>query len=134
MKTEGITISLSKEKTEEFFFNALCNAVGTGYIRSSGIELDWNEQEYKDAKKSLVEQKKNTCLEDVWMEMLRKGCKLKIHDFENEEYNREIILNDVHEKMSKVPIHHLTDMIEENDDAATADAIIQTVFFGEIIF
>jgi type IV secretory pathway VirD2 relaxase len=70
------------------------------------------------------------------MRILRDGKELMVVDGEDEdsEYNVSINLSMVHERMSSVPISHLMDMINENDDADTADVILQTVFFNEIIF
>jgi hypothetical protein len=75
------------------------------------------------------------CFEDVLMEMLRMGKTLTMVDEEGEgDNNSTITLKDVHERVSNTPVRHLMDMINEDDDADTADVIIQTVFFNEIIF
>jgi hypothetical protein len=71
------------------------------------------------------------------MEMLRMGYSLIMVDEEgdgDEDSNSTITLKDVHERVSKAPVRHLMDMINENDDAETADVIIQQVFFNDIIF
>ena len=53
MKTEneGIEVKLSKEKSEEFFYNALCN--GLDYFSSNGVTLDLNEKTIKKQRKHL---------------------------------------------------------------------------------
>ena len=74
MKTEneGIEVKLSKEKSEEFFHNALCN--GLDYFSSNGVTLDLNEKNYQKAKKTLAENGNSApCYEDVMMQMLRNG-------------------------------------------------------------
>jgi hypothetical protein len=43
-------------------------------------------------------------------------------------------LKDIHERMELVPLRHLTDALLEDDDAITADAILQTVFFKELVY
>ena len=43
-------------------------------------------------------------------------------------------LNDVHERVALTPIRHLMDAINEDDDAITADCILQSVFFKEVVF
>jgi hypothetical protein len=48
--------------------------------------------------------------------------------------DKAITLKDVHTKVAKTPLRHLMDAINENDDGDTADCIIQTVFYGEVIF
>lgn len=82
-----------------------------------------------------VREKIEICTEDVWMEILRMGEKLIMFDFEGEgDMTRSITLADVHARVQKTPLDHLTDMINETDDATTADVILQTVFFEEVIF
>jgi hypothetical protein len=123
-------ITLTHQESEEFFFNALCN--GLGYIGGYGLTLDYNEEEYKKAKQKLSA----PSYEEVFMQMLRDGSTFNVIDNEDEdsEYNVSFTLADVHERMSSVPISHLLDMVNENDDATTADVILQTIFFNEIIF
>jgi hypothetical protein len=130
-------IMLTPQESEEYFYNALCN--GLGYVSSYGISLDYSDEDYADAKKKLGVERPDffPCFEDVLMEMLRMGYSLIMVDDEgdgDEENNSTITLKDVHEKVSKAPVRHLMDMINENDDAETADVIIQQVFFNDIIF
>lgn len=127
-------IKLTKEEAELYFYNALCN--GLGYVQSGyGIELTYTNGDYAKAKKSLQEKSKDgICYEDVLMEILRTGGALKMEDNENGEEVKVITLADVHERVAKTPIDHLNDMRNENDDATTADAIIQTVFYEDVIF
>jgi len=40
----------------------------------------------------------------------------------------------VRERVEKTPMRHLMNMINENDDAETADVIIQQVFLNEIVY
>ena len=122
-------ITLSTQESEEYFYNALCN--GLGYMGGYGLSIDYNANEYKAAKEKLT----NPCYEDVFMQMLRDGGTLTLVDIECDgEYTRSITINDIHERVQKTDIRHLMDMIKENDDAITADVIIQTVFFNEVIF
>ena len=128
-------IVLDKEESEGFFYNALCN--GLGYVGQYGLQLDYDSDKYKEAKENWL--KKNpdqqVCLEDVLMQMLKDGGSLTLVDVEGGDNERHTIyLRDVHEKVSKTPPKHLLDMENENDDATTADCILQTVFFNEIIF
>lgn len=139
---EGVKIEITKEKAEEYFYNALCN--GLGEISQYGLVLDYDENEYREAAKILKSKAKSNfitgfCFEDVLMEMLRQGYSLKFIDRESNErdgeYSRTIKFEDVHDKVKLTPIEHLTDMITESDDAITAACIIQAVLYdGEIIF
>lgn len=131
---EGISIKLTPEKAEELFHNSLCNG---SQIRYYGLSLDYKESDYKKAKTSW--QKKNPasspCCEDVWMEILRIGGSLTLIDEENGgEYTKSITLKDVHERVADTPIKFLMDAINEQDDADTADVMIQTVFYKDVIF
>lgn len=122
-------ITLSTQESEEYFYNALCN--GLGYMGGYGLYVNYNINEYKAAKEKLT----SPCYEDVFMQMLRDGGTLTLVDEECDgEYTRSITINDIHERVQNTEIRHLMDMIKENDDAITADVIIQTVFFNEVIF
>ena len=130
-------IILEKEEAEKHFHNALCNG---SQIRYYGLHLDYADKDYSAAKKSLVakqkkgELKDGICQEDVWMEILRIGGKLTLIDEENGIGNKSVTLKNIHSRVAKTPLRHLMNAINENDDADTADCIIQTVFYGEVIF
>lgn len=132
-------IVLTKEEAEQHFHNALCNGSG---IRYYGLHIDYSHKDYKVAKKSLEKKEKRgefksnigICFEDVLLEILKLGGKLTIIDEENGMGNKSITLKQVHSRVAKTPLRHLMDAINENDDAGTADAIIQTVFYGEVLF
>ena len=124
-----MTITFTNEESENYFYNSLCN--GLGEMGGYGLSLDFDEQQYKSAKAKL----ESPCFEDVLMQILRDGGSITLVDEECEgEYTKSITMKDVHERVAKTPIKHLTDAITENDDAVTADVIIQTVFYEEIIF
>lgn len=129
-------ITLTKEEILEMFYHALCNAVGTGYMDGYGITLEYKKEDYKDAKRNLLNKgKTELSYEDVLMQILKDGKTLTFTDVEGEgEMTRTINLNDVYERLPLAPAQDLIDMKEENDDASTADNILQTVFFKEIIF
>jgi len=129
-KMKGISLTLSKEKSEEFFYNALCN--GLAHIGDYGLEVDFDQKAYDKARKKL----EGPCYEDVLMQLLRDGGEIIFVDVEGDgEHTTTISIKDVHEKVQKTPFSHLDDMINENDDSVTADVIIQSVLFdGEIIF
>ena len=130
-------IVLTKEEAEQHFHNALCNGSN---IRYYGLTLDYSDKDYAAAKKSLVKKQKTgkfketICCEDIWLEILKIGGKLTLIDEENGMGNKSITLKTVHSRVAKTPLRHLMDAINEHDDADTADAIIQTVFYGEVIF
>jgi len=144
---EGIELKLSKQKSENFFHLAICN--GLGYVCNGyGLDFKYKADEYKLAKKTLSEKVKagkandwsgdkitkisDICFEDVLMEMLRSNFKLTLKG--NGE-TKSITLSDVHNRVQKTPMNHLIEYINETGgDAITADVIIQTVFFDEVIY
>jgi hypothetical protein len=100
-----MTINLTHKQSEEYFYNALCN--GLGYIESGyGLELKYSSYEAQNALKKLKDSGANTCYEDIIM----------------------------HDKVQLAPVDRILEMANENDDADTADVILQSVFFGEVIF
>jgi hypothetical protein len=127
-------IILTPQESEEYFFNALCN--GLGYVESGYcLELIYDERMYLEAKIILQKERPDDtiCYEEVLMKMLQLGGGLNLYDH-NDEQDNIIVLEDVHERVATTQLNHLMDMIEERDDAITADVIIQTVFLGEIIY
>jgi len=129
-----MTVKLTPTESETIFHNALCN--GLGYVEGYGIELDFNKQDYARAATFLKQGATDTiCYEQVLMQILKDGKKLTMIDHECEgEYTRSITIKDVHKRVSQTPIRHLMDMINEDDDAVTADVVIQSVFFKDVIF
>lgn len=141
-------VTLTNEESETHFHNALCNGSD---IRSYGLAIDCKPEDYDEAKKTLIEKfnagnypkevmqignnKPSISYEDVLMEILRNGKELCIIDEECDgEYTQSITLKDVHDRVQKTPIDHLMNAVNEQDDAITADMILQTVFYEDIIF
>jgi len=124
-------ILLTAQESEQIFYNSLCNGHQIAYY---GLQLDYDEKEYDKAKKRLVKKGERTCLEDVWMEILRGGGTLTLVDEENGLEPSVISLQDVHERVQNTDARHLLDAINEEDDGDTADVILQSVFYGEVIF
>lgn len=127
-------IILTPQESEQYFYNALCN--GLDYVESGyGLDLLFSRKAYSDAKVSIskLDPNQQMCHEDVLMQILKDGGTLNLYDMEAMEDNI-ITLADVHERVATTQTNHLFDMIEERDDATTADVIIQTVFLKEIVF
>jgi hypothetical protein len=130
-------VKMTKEESEKMFHDALCNEGGC--FASAGCELDWDEKEYKKAKASLQSKNKDEsiCIEDVLLEILRIGGKLKVNDIEGDgENSKEITLKDVHERVQKSPMNCIMALSEDGDggDCWTAFAVLQTVFFEQEIY
>lgn len=130
-----MTITLTPQESEIFFYDSLCN--GLGELSCYGMSLKYKDADYQAAKNNFATANpgQTICFEDVLMQILRDGKKLKFIDEECDgEYTRSISLKEVHERVAKTPIRHLMDQINETSDAVTADVILQTVLFEEIIF
>lgn len=129
-------IKLTPAESESIFHTALCN--GLGYMSGYGLSLEYDKEAYKNAKHNLQQKSGEgavVCYEDVLLQILREGGSLLMKDEEGDgDQDSEIKLQDIHDKVQLTPARYLIDMIEEQDDAETADVVIQTVFFGEIVF
>ena len=125
-------IKLTNEESEKYFYNSLCNGAQISYY---GLTIDYTRKAYDKAKKTLQKDGTSICFEDVLMQVLRQGDKIKVVDNENDgDYTRSITIKEVHERVSKTPIRHLMNAINEEDDGDTADVILQTTFFEDVIF
>ena len=71
---------------------------------------------------------------EILMRILKDGGELQIVDEEGDAYNGVITLADVHERVQHSPQERLIEMENEEDDAITADCILQTVLFEDVIF
>ena len=135
MDKKGFKITLTPELSEELFYNALCN--GLNYICSGyGLSVDYSKADYKNAKAKLVDTSEfgGVCYEDVLLQILRDGNTISLVDEEGGEDTVSITLSDVHARVQETPTDYLLQMINEEDDAVTADVILQTVFLGEVIY
>lgn len=132
-----VQIILSPKKAEEIFHNALCNECGM--FASGSVAIDYSQEDYIRAKENILAQGISPCIEDVLLQILKDGGTLTTEDQECEEgedseYNVSITLADVHARVGNTPIEHLTNVLTDNDGAETADVVLQTVFFQEVIF
>lgn len=127
-------IKLTATESESIFYDALCN--GLYYIDGYGLEFSYDSADYIAAREKLNNDgKTGLCREDVWMEILRIGGELTLIDHECEgEYTRSIGIKEVHERVPLAPAEDVLTMLKEEGDAGTADIVIQTVFYNEVIF
>ena len=125
-------ILLEPQESEQLFHTAMCNVFGTGYHNGYGLELEYDALEYETSKKKLSGQ---VCFEDVLLQMLKDGKKLTLVDVEYDgEYTSSITIEDIHQKVQNTPTQSLINELEGSGDVNDSDIIIQTVFFGDIIF
>ena len=124
-----MTITFTPDEALEHFHTALCN--GLDYISSYGLTLDYEQAHYKQAKASL---RLSMPFEDVLIQILKDGHPLVLHDEEDGMDDSTIYIRDVVERMSLVPLRHMMNAINEDDDAERADVILQTIFYQDVIF
>ena len=121
-------IVLTHEESEKYFHNALCN--GLDYVSGYGIDVNYDAAAYKAARAKLD----SPCFEDILLQLLKDGSTLTIVDNEGGMDEVVITINDVYKRVQNTPLDHLLNMINEEDDAETADVILQTVFYNEVVF
>ncbi|HAP01067.1 MAG TPA: hypothetical protein DCQ93_03990 [Bacteroidetes bacterium] len=94
-------IKLTNQECEEYFYNALCNAVGTGVMSGYGLSFDFEElDDYDKVKAELIKTNKSPCFEDVLMHGLRMGYPLQCTDEEGDgDYTKSITIQDIYERM-----------------------------------
>jgi hypothetical protein len=126
-----MTIQLTPTEAENYFYDTMCN--GFGELSYYDLQLDYDDDEYKVAKQKYESSHTSACWEDVLMEMLRSGNTLWIVD-QNDDERHPITLELIHERVQLTPHRHLMDAINENGDATTADCILQTVIYKDVIF
>lgn len=141
-------ITLEKKESEKIFHDALCN--GLSQLGYSDLELDYKDEDYAKAKKSLQAklsegkiphemfvfrgETPSICVEDVFMEILRLGLKLTVKDLQGGDYTKSIGLKEVHERVQKTDTRQLLQMTDGTGDASTAFEVLQMVFFEESVF
>ena len=124
-------IQLEPQEAQDIFHTSLCNIMGTGYFNGYGLEFTWDDDAYGEARKKL----QNPCLEDVILQIIKDGGILGVIDHECEgEYDAHIDLKAIQERMELVPAKNLLNIINEEDDADDADIVLQTLFYGDVIF
>lgn len=127
-------LKLTNQEAEQMFYDALCN--GLDYIAGYGLEIDYDDEQYRKSRNKLKATSEHSiCFEDTLLQILRDGGELSLIDTEyGEDEKYTITLSDVHDRMAKVPLSVILEVVQEQDDASTADQILQTIFLNEIIF
>lgn len=131
-------ISLKPQEAEQLFHTAMCNVFGTGYYNGYGLKLEYDSKEYEESRNNIpregVGASFQICFEDVLLQMLRDGKQIKLIDTEGDGEEFSITLKDVHKRVQKAPIKNILNELEGSGDICDSDCILQTVFFGDIVF
>jgi len=121
--------------TKEYETNDLVNILADAMYACSYWckTLDYDNNEYKEAKARLIENGNNICYEDVLVEMLESGKSIFFIDCEDDtrsELTLEKLLKGIRLNTEQRP--HDCDL--ENGDAITMDCIIQFALFDDVVF
>ena len=122
-------IRFTEQETQGIFLDALYN--GLGSLADYGLILELDDKNYAQAKKNCDV---GSSYEDVLLQILKDGNTLTLIDEEDEDDVNTIDSQVLYDRLPSVPLNYLVDVINGHDDASTADAILQTVFFNEIIY
>lgn len=124
---------------------------GTQLLFGAGVEMDYNEILYDEAKarirRDIQKPSLQICYEEVVIRMLKDGHAIQFTDVESNEYNRELTLKSARENIEIIMegedankklklIDDLTDIFAEegNADAGTSYRVLQYILYKELIF
>ena len=128
MQQIKIILANKEEEMIPIIHTALCN--GLAYIQGYGLSLVFSDDDAK-----MVTDKYNChCIEDVLINHLKMGSKLSFWDDEGEEevgFNLDQAISNL---QNPIASKYIGDMRNEDDDAITADCILQICLFNDIIY
>lgn len=134
MENKIESIKMTEGFKREVLFNSLCN--GLGQLYAYGLELIFNDDDYTEAKKSYYERTKKisgACYEDILLEILTMGKHITFLDNETDEVFY-LTFDLAMQNLDKLEVERVIQLIDESDDGETADIVLQTCLFGEIVF
>lgn len=128
-------ILLTLEEALNAFYDSLCNVYGTGWFEGYGLEWDYDAAAYKVARTKLQEAGESPCIENVLLQIIKDGGELRVKDIEGEgDQDGKFTLQTITDNIGTVPFEHMADYLNENDDIYTADVILQSILYREVIF
>jgi hypothetical protein len=128
-----ITIDLP----DTHMLNMLCNASYRDYTALDG-ELEKAYKWAKENPEAMAEYSLPECWEPQVFAYLRSNAKNKI--FIRDEYSDDVLaltwgkMCKAMQLMANNYSNHLDDLMQENDDATTADVFLQLSLFGDVIY
>jgi len=101
-------------------------------------EIDYNQDEYSEAKINLIREKKlnasEVCYEDVLLQMLKEGKKVSYYDVEEEEY-KDLTLDKLLQAIGKhIASGNATDTDMDCWDDTDYDSVIQYALYDDVIY
>ena len=128
--------SIKEVLTHEFLCDWLSTATYGSFWCDCSTHKDTTDEVYENAKKN------NDCREDVWADVLLHGGSLNVvdvEDFDNGENDAEhkVTLNDIEKAIPLFMLNYpkqWSAIMDETMDLFDADALLQFVVFGDVIY
>ena len=124
-----IELGLPLERLEDIFVGALEGGSNYWY---------WMDEDAVTAIRSAVPKSEDPYLSTATFKAVMRGVSVPIRDYENQhEVLGHISMDTMPARLAKCgkeSPHLIMEVLNENDDASTADAIFQYLTMGEIIF
>lgn len=128
-------ILLTQDEALKAFYDSLCNVYDSGWFSGYGLKFECDDKAYDAARKKLKDAGVSPCIEDVYLQIVKDGGELKVVDMEGEgENNGSFTLQKIVDNISTTPFDHMADYLNEQDDITTADVILQSILYREVIF
>ncbi len=125
-------IILEGQEVFDVLHSALCNGLRGMY--NYGFTYTSESDDYDNARKTLVGKGLDfICIEDVYLQIIKDGGKLMFHD-EEDNLNYYLGYDKVKVNMNKVNADDILSVLKGTDDGLTADIILQTLIFGEVVY
>lgn len=128
--------SIKEVLTKEFLSDWLSTATYGSFWCDCSVHKDTSDEIYDEARNS------NNCREDKWADVLLNGGSLNICDIEeceegNEEGEHKMALADIEKALPLFILNYPTQwaaIMDETYDLYDADALLQFVVFGDVIY
>ena len=128
--------SIKEVLTKEFLVDWLSTAIYGSFWCDCGVHVDTSDEVYEQAKKN------NDCREDKWADVLLHGGSLNIIDVEeceddSDEGEHKITLEDIEKALPLFMLNYPSQwaaIMDETGDLYDADALLQFVVFGDVIY
>lgn len=128
--------SIKEVLTHEFLYDWLSTATYGSFWCDCSTHKDTTDEVYQNAKRN------NDCREGVWADVLLHGGSLNVvdvEDFDNGEDDAEhkVTLNDIEKAIPLFMLNYpkqWSAIMDETMDLLDADALLQFVVFGDVIY
>lgn len=123
-----MNIFFTRRDTLKIFHGALCD--GLSALRYYDLELTFNDTQYQLSRRKL----RKCCYEDVLIQMLKDGFPLRLKDMSEDTRARTLTFKLLIKRLPTVDLGTIAKAISGDGDSQSADIILQTCFFGKVIY